>query len=110
MTQNIKNCLEQWGVQFSVALLHTDRKDFSGRGAQDGHLHFHTVPDLCASSSSSNVVLHPETVGAIRDGEPRTATSTFTQLLYNEWVEYSGFMSVFVKITSARKRETVQHR
>ena len=30
--------------------------------------------------------LHPETVRTIRDGEPRTATSTFTQLLSSEFM------------------------
>ena len=24
-----------------------DHKDHQGRGAQDGHLHFHTAPELC---------------------------------------------------------------
>ena len=34
-----------------------------------------------SSSSSSNVALRPHTVRTARDGEPKTATSTFTQLM-----------------------------
>ena len=26
--------------------VHRDRKDYQGRGAQDGHLDFHTAPEL----------------------------------------------------------------
>ena len=89
-----------------------------GRGAQDGHLHFHTAPEPCVSVKFKfSVALRPqrpsiktfrdghldfhtapelcvsvkvqvqrcftstETVRTVRDGEPRTATSTFTQLL-----------------------------
>ena len=43
-----------------------------GRTAQDVHLDSHTVPELCPST---------ETLRTISDGEHRTATSTFTQLL-----------------------------
>ena len=31
----------------------------------------------------------PETIRTIRDGEPRTATSTFTQLLSSELVQFN---------------------
>ena len=70
---------------FSSVLLyvHRDHKDCLGRGAQDGHLDFHTVPEifsefrLCCFTST-------ETIRTIRDGEPRTATSTSTQLLSSE--------------------------
>ena len=27
--------------------VHGDRKDYYGRGAQDGHLDFYTAPELC---------------------------------------------------------------
>ena len=27
--------------------VHTDHKDYLGQGAQDGHLDFHTAPELC---------------------------------------------------------------
>ena len=27
--------------------VHSDHKDCQGRGAQDGHLNFHTAPELC---------------------------------------------------------------
>ena len=29
--------------------VHRDHKDCQGQGAQDGHLHFHTAPELCIS-------------------------------------------------------------
>ena len=47
-----------------------------GRGALDGHLNFHT-----ALSRTSSRFTSTEIIRTIRDGEPRTATSTFTQLL-----------------------------
>ena len=56
-----------------------DHKDCKERGAQDGHLDFHTAPvclvqvQCCFTST--------ETTRTIRDGESRTATWTFTQLL-----------------------------
>ena len=48
--------------------------------AQDGHLDFHTAPDLCLQSSSSNVAYVHRNRRLIRDGKPRTATSTFTAI------------------------------
>ena len=41
------------------------------------------LPDIYHfKGHSSNIALHPETIiWSIRDGEPRTATSTFTQFL-----------------------------
>ena len=45
--------------------VHRDRTDYQGRP-----LHFHTAPECCFTST--------EIVRTIRDGEPRTATSTFT--------------------------------
>ena len=50
--------------------------------AQDGHLDFHTAPELCSCSVVVGGVLlyvHRNR-GFIRHGEPRMATSTFTQL------------------------------
>ena len=36
------------GVLFSIFLcVHRDHKDYQGRGAQDGHLDFHTTHELC---------------------------------------------------------------
>ena len=46
-----------------------------GRGALDGHLNFHT-----ALSRTSSRFTSTEIIRTIRDGEPRTATSTSTQL------------------------------
>ena len=120
-------------VQFQCCFTSTDTvRTVRGRGAQDGHLHFHTAPDLwnhglqvldgCSlcviPASVFNVLMwqswcerrkiatdnkvfwiwrykfnihsftSTETVlRTIRDGEPRTSTSTFTQLLSSE----SGF-------------------
>ena len=65
--------------------VHRDRTDFYGRGAQDGHLDFHTVPELWGTKF--DVVLCPQRlycIQTIRDGEPRTATSAFTQLLSSD--------------------------
>ena len=45
------------------------------RVAQDDHFDFHSSPELSKFS---------ESVRTIRDGVPRTATSTFTQLLSSE--------------------------
>ena len=36
---------------------------------------------VLSKSSSSAVAFRPQTVGTVRDGEPRAATSTYTQLL-----------------------------
>ena len=60
------------GSSLVLLYVHRDHKDYWRRGgAQDGHLDFHTAPDLCST----------ETIRTIRDGEARMATSTFTQLL-----------------------------
>ena len=68
-------------IFFSVALRPRKPKGLlgTGRRAQDGHFDFHTAPELshllqCCSTST-------EAIRLIRDGEPRTASSTFTQLL-----------------------------
>ena len=68
---------------FSVALRpHYGLLGTGERGPQDVHLDFHTTPELCWSCSSFGVALRPQRpLGTIRDREPRTATSTFTQLL-----------------------------
>ena len=54
---------------------HGDHTDYEGRGALDGHLDFHT-----ALSRTSSRFASTEIIRTIRDGEPTTATSTFTQL------------------------------
>ena len=61
--------------------------------SQDVDLDFHTSPELCLLVQYC--FMSTETVQAIRDGEPRTSTSTFTQLLssvYQLLVQYC-FMS-----------------
>ena len=72
-----------WALVVPCSLLlyvHRDHKDYQGWGAQDCHLDFHTAPELwwflvhCCFMSI-------ETIRTIRDGEPRTATLTFTQPL-----------------------------
>ena len=54
--------------------VHRDRRDSWGWGAQDGHLHFHTAPQLCSVPFS--VALRPHRPYRLfcRDGEPRMAT------------------------------------
>ena len=50
--------------------------------AQDGHLDFHAAPELCGNTVRDQCrFTSTETVRTIRDEEPRTATSTFTQHL-----------------------------
>ena len=67
------------------------------RGSQDGRLDSHTAPELL--SSSFNVALRPlETIRTIRGGEPRTATSTFTQFLSSLWRQ-TARMSLTVRYT-----------
>ena len=46
--------------------VHGKRTDYLGRGAQDGHLDFHTSPEL---KFEFNVALRPETIRLIRGGE-----------------------------------------
>ena len=56
-------------------------RPFKGRTAQD----FHTAPEVCQAQFKSNSVLQPQRpYGLLWDGESRTATSTFTQLLSSE--------------------------
>ena len=58
--------------------IHRDLADYKGRGAQDVHLDFHTAFLQCGFTST-------ETIQSTKDGEPRTFTSTFTQLLSSDW-------------------------
>ena len=67
-------------VQCCFTSKETIFKDYQGREAQDGHLDFHTAPELCEIPVQC-CFTSTETVRTIRDGEPRTATSTFTRLL-----------------------------
>ena len=77
--QSFSASVAPWGPVLLLLLMqlypHRDRTDYQGCGALDGHLDFHTV-QCCFTST--------ETIRTIRDGEPRTATSTFTQLLSSE--------------------------
>ena len=52
-----------------------DRTDYLGRGAQDGHVDFHTAPELC--KFEFNVALRPQRPYGLFG----TVTLTFTQLL-----------------------------
>ena len=87
-----------------VLYVHRNRRLIRGRETQDVHLDFHTAPEL-SDIVDDNVELNvlgcrvdilgtncdqcrsmvqccfmsTETVRPIKDGEPRTATSTFTQ-------------------------------
>ena len=78
--------------------VHGDQKDSQGRGAEDGHLDFHTAMrsedslfkfQCCFTST--------ETKRTVKDGEPRTATSTFTQLLNSEG-QYDVFMGICTRL------------
>ena len=72
-------------VQFNVALRpETVRTVGDGLGlVQDGHLDFHTAPELCLEELVlfQGCFTSAETIRFIRDGKPRTATSTFIHLL-----------------------------
>ena len=57
--------------------VHRDGKGYSGSGAQEGHLDFHTAPEFLTSLSLMLLYVHRDH----KDYEgrvPRTATSTFT--------------------------------
>ena len=65
--------------------VNSNHKDYWGRGAQNGHLDFHTAPEFCVTKDQVQCCFtSTETIRTIRDGEPRTATSTFTQLLSSD--------------------------
>ena len=68
--------------------------DYRGRGAQDGHLDFHTVQIQCCFTST-------ETVRTIRDREHRTVIWTFTQLLssVSEEIALSPFMLAYTALS-----------
>ena len=77
-------------VQFGVALRPQRLYGLLGTGVQDGnlhfqvqnsHLHFHTAPELCCFHLFQCCLTSTETVRIIRDGESRTVSSAFTQLL-----------------------------
>ena len=55
-------------------------------GAQDGHLDFHTAPELCLSYRSSALLLsvHRNRRLNYQGWELRPSTSTFTQLLISD--------------------------
>ena len=65
--------------------VYKDHKGYQGREVQDTHLDFHTAPELrnslfyflCCFTSTETIRL----ITSIRDGEPKTATSTFTPQL-----------------------------
>ena len=59
----------------------TETVGLLGTGAQDVHLHFHTAPELSMSSLVECCFTVHRNCRLIRDGEPRTSASTFTQLL-----------------------------
>ena len=62
----------------------TETVGLLGTEAQDGHLDFHTAPELWGMKFMKCCFTSTETVRTIMDGEPRTATSTVTQLLSSE--------------------------
>ena len=77
----------QWPAPVECCFTSTEtvRTITYGRGAQDVHLDFHTAPDLCQEGVSFQCCFtSTENVRTIRDGEPRTATSTFTLALSSD--------------------------
>ena len=53
--------------------VHRDRTNYQGRGARDGHLDFHTAPELLSSQWVSSVqccFTSTETVGLLGTGSP----------------------------------------
>ena len=63
--------------------VHRDHKDYQGRGAQDVHFEFNTGPASYWHSSSMFLYVHRNR-RFIRDWEPWTSTSSFTQLLSSD--------------------------
>ena len=59
-TSTFAQLLSSANFKFNVALRpqRPYNKDYYGRGAQDGHLHFHTVTELC--EFKFNVALRPQ--------------------------------------------------
>ena len=62
----------------------TSTETIRRRGDQDGHLDFHTAPELWMTNFCSVLFTSTGTVRTIRDGGPRTATSTLAQFLSSE--------------------------
>ena len=65
--------------------VHRDHKDCYGRGPQDNHPDLHTAPELCAKVPFRLVqccFTSTETMGTIRDGESKAATSEIRQQAY----------------------------
>ena len=89
-------------VHFNVALRpETVRTIRDGLGlAQDVHLDFHTAPELWLKElvSFQCCFTSTETIRLIGDGEPRTSTSTFTQLLSCAQVSDGTYAVSFVSV------------
>ena len=67
-----------WSVQSAQCCFTSTQ---TGRGAKDTHVNFHTAPELSPVQFVQCCFASTKTVRTVRDGEPRTATSTFAQLL-----------------------------
>ena len=76
---NVEASVAHW-LLLKCYFTSTETVGLIGTGAQDGHLDFHTAPELCWLLVQC-CFTSTETVRLVRDGEPKTATSTFTQLL-----------------------------
>ena len=68
-------------VQCCFTSTETVRTIYYVQGAQNVHLDFHTAAELCSVSLSQRCFTSSETIRTIRDEDPRTSTSTFTQAL-----------------------------
>ena len=66
-----------------MGYVHRNHEAYRGRGAQGGHLDFHTASELWALPLP--FFTSTETIRHLRDEEPWTATSTFTQFLSSEY-------------------------
>ena len=65
----------------TLLYIHRNHKAYMGWGVQDGHLDFHTAPELRNHNFSKCCFTSTETIKLIMDGEPMMVTSTFTQFL-----------------------------
>ena len=65
----VTNVLIASFLRSMLLYVHIDRKVYWGRGAQDGHLDFHTAPELCCPAFS--VALRPQRpYGLLGTGSP----------------------------------------
>ena len=74
--------------------VHRNRTDYYGRGVQDRHLDFLLVSESSMFFQVQCCFTPTQSVRTIRDGDPTTATSTFTQVLSSECLKDRGRVKV----------------